>query len=170
MKDLIMKDLIILKFNNIYYYEEGSKLLTRYCKNIKDMLYFPFDRKITIDKEDLIRPYDVMRQLEGKSPLIKVIEQAYDLNDPFRYQEWEKGNRIISGYEQVMNLIFSILKYSNSNTTIVIDHFEQKLHELLARKLLNDLLGGELFVFKQLIITTYRSSLLDQFKDYVISV
>ena len=165
-------NLVILTDENSY--ENGTKKLDQYLKekNIdlvsSDVLFFPIDRKITISKEEIEKYESVEYVMMGKLTNTHYItredtEAAFDIHDPFHWEDWEIGKNIACGYEQILNMIFSIISSKNKKI-LVIDHLEQNLHVLTTIYFLNNLLNNKNFT--DIIITTYQPSILERFKEY----
>jgi len=155
-------------------FEKGTRVLLDYCKennidlNGDDVLYFPIDRKISISKEDIEKynslGYEIMGKLTNTNFITREkIESAFDISDPFKWEDWKIGNEITCGYEQILNMIFSAL--INNKKILIIDHLEQNLH------LLSALFLGKIFIlhgnFSHIILTTYQDVILNKLEGYI---
>lgn len=152
-----MKELVF--FTHDHSYEMGTKLIESFCNNENNILYFPRNRNIMIGKDDLLSPQDYIDKINGELTVLEKLQKYYDIEDIYLYNEWEYGGRIDCGAKQIINFIFTIKKYSNKDTTIVIDHFEQNLHVLLASTFLQHLMYRD-YKFKKLVISAYNKNVI----------
>ena len=156
-------------------YENGTKKLDRYLKEkdidlaSNDVLFFPINRKITVSKEEIEKynslKYKMMGKLTNTYYITREdVEKYFDIRDPFSWENWESDKEITCGYEQLLNIMFSVIS-NEDKKILVIDKLEQKLHVLTATFLLSNLMDSKRFI--DIIITTYQPHILERFKDYV---
>lgn len=139
-----------------------------YIENGENVLYFSSDRFIEFGKEDM-DAYDVSEKLLGKNSLRERIELAYDISDPFSYEEIEYGKHIDCGYLQLINFFYKIAIDPRDNLIVIIDYIERSLHLLIKRQIINDLL--KFLKIKNMIISIYSPSIVENgHQDKFISI
>lgn len=146
---------------------DTSIILKSIVKNYdsENLLYLEKDRKLTITKDDIEMTKFTFQLEENGYDLQNEIEEAYDIKDQFAFENCKYGERINSGYLQLINLFFNIYLHKSDNLIVAIDLIEQNLHELLRVKLVKDILKFK--KVKRLIITTYSQSILECFSNNI---
>ena len=148
--------------------EMGTRNLLDYCKknnidlNSDEVLYFPIDRKILVSRDE-IDAYDIMNKLTDGLSLRESIERAFDVSDPFKWEDWTLGADINCGYEQILNFLF-VVSFKKRDT-IVIDRIEKNLHVTTALYLIKILIDD--LKIKNVIITTYQDTIIEWYNDMV---
>jgi len=149
-------------------YEGGTDKLLSYCNknnidlNSNEVLYLSVDRKILVSKKE-IETYEIMNKLIGLKINRKIVEESFDCSDPFRWEDWEKGNEITCGYEQLISIIFFIL-LNEDKKILIIDHIEQNLHIAVALHLIKTISNN--FNFSNFIFTAYQDYILEKYPIY----
>lgn len=161
----MIKELLVLTHHNSY--EKGTEELLKIKSDLEKnnkVIYFPRERKLSVKKE-FIESLDIMYKLTNKGFSRERIEECYDVNDPFIYDEYPYDKIIHCGYLQILNFFYNLIAPKKLEYNIaIIDLFEKNLHPLVQRKLLMDL--RNFAKVDKLIFTAYTELLLNEAKSY----
>ena len=123
-------------------------------------IYFPSDRMMNVSKDE-IETIDISFKLAKGMTLRENIENAYNIKDPFKFEEIYKGKEIDCGYLQVLNFFYTIHSNPNKNLNIIIDNLHCNLHYLIQEKLVFDLMTCYANKIDRFIFSVYNT---DPFK------
>lgn len=103
-------------------------------------IYFPWDRTMNVNKDE-IEAINMSFSLSRNINMRENIEFAYDMRDPFKFEEIEKGGKIDCGYLQIINFFYTIFVNPYKNLNIIIDNLHCNLHYLVQDKLIKDIMA-----------------------------
>jgi predicted ATP-dependent endonuclease of OLD family len=147
----IEEDLIILIGENGTGKTKTLEAVNEYFKEHgENTLYFPYNRKLTVTKEDIIKT-------KSMSKLLNInIFDTFDIKLN-RLQYIKKGTFINSGFVQIINFITNIM-FLKEESIILIDLPEKSLHTTIRRKFINEI--QKLPNIKKLIIVTHSPEII----------
>lgn len=145
---------------------ETNKLLSiKNQFNSEDVLYIPSQNRRFLVSKDSIEAIEMALKLSNKFSIKKFVENNLDIKDPFAYERIDLNCEINCGYMQVMNILYSIYNHPSNELVLMIDHFEQGLHVLVLRNLLNTLINIK--KIKKIFITTSCDLILNFSKNEI---
>lgn len=125
--NFILKEKVLTTLND-YFVSKGEYTL-----------YFPSNRIMNVGREE-IEDYDLGVYLSRNFKLREELEKAYDMRDPFKFEELEKGQRINCGYMELLNFFYSLEMCGQDKINVVIEDFQNHLHYLIQGRLLLNLI------------------------------
>ena len=138
-------------------------LLNEYfTKERENILFFPYNRILTIKDEQLLSVYTMLKVI-GENDLFSKYGLKYELVDNLNaYYEYP----IFSGFFQLINFVCNIM-LGPDNQIVLIDEIENNLSITIQRNLIKDLI--EIKKIKKLIVTTHSPSILSDLWIYAVN-
>jgi hypothetical protein len=123
----------------------------------EQVLYFPEEAIFSINRLQ-VEAEQVASRLAKRPSIIEILNDVYDLRDPWMLEHMPTGKPVSSGFLKLLNIFYGVVNHPNDEVVVFVEKIEGKLHYALRRLLIRDL--STMSKIKELYFTTQEKDIV----------